>query len=214
MTTRPTSASGPSRSAMLASTSAVQAMIGASRLTAASPVSMPTFSAPKTPHSAKNFSLTSALIGAVYQLRRPAARAAYWAPVATSDLPEPVGVARTTFAPLTNSIRASSWAGYSVVPLDSAHSAKEANSSSGSSPRARSAVRSAGSSSRGGAVSEEDIVGTSLPDASSLPVQVLGSGADGRGRAAAPSNPGDRPRGASAEPSTAGGPVSEPRPET
>ena len=34
-------------------------------LTAASPVSMPTFAAPKTPHSAKNFSLTSALIGAV-----------------------------------------------------------------------------------------------------------------------------------------------------
>ena len=50
---------------MLASTSAVQAMIGASRLTAASPVSMPTLAAPKTPQSAKNFSLTSALIGAV-----------------------------------------------------------------------------------------------------------------------------------------------------
>ncbi len=50
---------------MLASTSAVQAMIGASALTAASPVSMPTFSAPNTPHRAKNFSLTSALIGAV-----------------------------------------------------------------------------------------------------------------------------------------------------
>ena len=65
MTTRSTSASAPSRRATLASTSAVQAMIGASRLTAASPVSMPTFSAPKTPHSAKNFSLTSALIGAV-----------------------------------------------------------------------------------------------------------------------------------------------------
>ena len=65
MTTRPMSASGPSRSAMLARISAVQAMIGASALTAASPVSMPTFSAPNTPHSAKNFSLTSALIGAV-----------------------------------------------------------------------------------------------------------------------------------------------------
>ncbi len=59
------SASAPSRSAMLASTSAVQAMIGASALTAASPVSIPTFSAPNIAHSAKNFSLTNALIGAV-----------------------------------------------------------------------------------------------------------------------------------------------------
>ena len=65
MTTSPTSACRPSRSAMLASTSAVQQMIGASGLTDASPVSMPTSSAPKTSHSAKNFSLTSALIGAV-----------------------------------------------------------------------------------------------------------------------------------------------------
>ena len=50
---------------MLASTSAVQAMIGAAALTVASPVSMPTFAAPKISQSAKNFSLTSALIGAV-----------------------------------------------------------------------------------------------------------------------------------------------------
>ena len=50
---------------MLASTSAVQQMIGASGFTDASPVSMPTSSAPKTSQSAKNFSLTSALIGAV-----------------------------------------------------------------------------------------------------------------------------------------------------
>ncbi len=50
---------------MLASTSAVQQMIGASGLTLASPVSMPTFSAPKVSQSAKNFSDTSALIGAV-----------------------------------------------------------------------------------------------------------------------------------------------------
>jgi hypothetical protein len=34
-------------------------------LTLASPVIMPTFSAPKTSHRAKNFSLTSALMGAV-----------------------------------------------------------------------------------------------------------------------------------------------------
>ena len=40
-------------------------MIGASALTAASPVSIPTLSAPKIWQRAKNFSLTSALIGAV-----------------------------------------------------------------------------------------------------------------------------------------------------
>ena len=50
---------------MFASTSAVQQMIGASELTDASPVSMPTFSAPKIAQRAKNFSETSALIGAV-----------------------------------------------------------------------------------------------------------------------------------------------------
>ncbi len=65
MTTSPTSARLPSRRAMLARTSAVQQMMGASALTEASPVSMPTLSAPNTSHSAKNFSLTSALIGAV-----------------------------------------------------------------------------------------------------------------------------------------------------
>ena len=43
----------------------MQQMIGAFSLTAASPVSMPTLSAPNTSISAKNFSLTSALIGAV-----------------------------------------------------------------------------------------------------------------------------------------------------
>ena len=50
---------------MFASTSAVQQMIGAPLLTAASPVSMPTCSAPKIAHRAKNFSDTSALMGAV-----------------------------------------------------------------------------------------------------------------------------------------------------
>ena len=65
MITTSTSASAPSRRAWLASTSAVQQMIGAVALTLASPVSMPTRSAPNTSHSAKNFSLTSALIGAV-----------------------------------------------------------------------------------------------------------------------------------------------------
>ncbi len=50
---------------MFASTSAVQQMIGASELTDASPVIIPTFSAPKISQRAKNFSETSALIGAV-----------------------------------------------------------------------------------------------------------------------------------------------------
>ena len=71
MTTRPMSASSRSRKAWLASTSAVAQMIGAPGLTAASPVSMPTCSAPKISTSAKNFSLTRALMGAVYQLGRP-----------------------------------------------------------------------------------------------------------------------------------------------
>ncbi len=52
-------------SAMLASTSCVAHTIGAAQLMLASPVSMPTFSGPKTSHSAKNFSFTSALTGAV-----------------------------------------------------------------------------------------------------------------------------------------------------
>ena len=50
---------------MFASTSAVQHTIGASRFTELSPVSIPTLAAPKMSQSAKNFSLTSALIGAV-----------------------------------------------------------------------------------------------------------------------------------------------------
>ena len=50
---------------MLASTSAVQQMIGADGLTLASPVIMPTFLAPNVSIRAKNFSDTSALIGAV-----------------------------------------------------------------------------------------------------------------------------------------------------
>ena len=65
MTTWPTSASRPSRRARLARISAVQQMIGAWPLTVASPVIMPTLSAPKTSMRAKNFSETSALIGAV-----------------------------------------------------------------------------------------------------------------------------------------------------
>ena len=93
-------------------------MIGAPGLTAASPVSMPTFSAPKVAHSAKNFSDTSALIGAVQNAAaalRPARRSS--APVATRLLPEPVGVASTTLLPETSSISASVWAGIEVQAL-------------------------------------------------------------------------------------------------
>ena len=50
---------------MLASTSAVQQMTGADAFTEASPVSIPTLAGPKRSQSAKNFSDTSALIGAV-----------------------------------------------------------------------------------------------------------------------------------------------------
>ena len=50
---------------MFASTSAVQHTTGAPGFTDASPVSIPTLSAPKIAHSEKNFSETSALIGAV-----------------------------------------------------------------------------------------------------------------------------------------------------
>ena len=58
--------SAPSRSAMLASTSAVQQMIGAPALTDASPVSMPTFSAPNDLAQREELLAdTSALIGAV-----------------------------------------------------------------------------------------------------------------------------------------------------
>lgn len=65
MTTVSTSARAPSRRARFARISAVQQMIGASWFTPESPVIMPTFSGPKMSHSAKNFSDTRALIGAV-----------------------------------------------------------------------------------------------------------------------------------------------------
>jgi hypothetical protein len=104
----------------LARISAVQQMIGASGFTEASPVIIPTWSDPKSRHRAKNFSLTSALIGAVYTLRLPAASAAKWAAAATSDLPDPVGVLRMTWLPRTVSKIASSCAGYSSRPSSSA----------------------------------------------------------------------------------------------
>ena len=50
---------------MLASTSEVQQRIFACGLIEASPVSMPTFAAPKSSQRAKNFSEASALIGLV-----------------------------------------------------------------------------------------------------------------------------------------------------
>ncbi len=50
---------------MLARISAVQQMIGAVALTLASPVIIPTSAGPNISHRLKNFSETSALIGAV-----------------------------------------------------------------------------------------------------------------------------------------------------
>src|SRR5918995_560163 len=131
MTTSPTSASSRSRSAWLASTSAVAQMMGAPGFTAASPVSIPTRSAPKISTSAKNFSLTSALIGAVYQLRRPSARAWACAATATRDFPDPVGVASTTWAPPARARTASSCAAYSENPRSPAQSRKTSKAASG-----------------------------------------------------------------------------------
>ena len=65
MATQPMAARRPSRNAWLARISAVQQMIGASALICESPVIMPTFSLPNTLTSSKNFTETSALIGAV-----------------------------------------------------------------------------------------------------------------------------------------------------
>ena len=114
-------------------------MIGASRFTAASPVSMPTFSAPKISTSAKNFSLTSALIGAVYQLGRPWARESAWAATATSDLPEPVGVARRTWAPPASASTASSCEAYRQKPRSPDQSRKTSNAPSA--PAAQAPIR-------------------------------------------------------------------------
>ena len=103
MTALVTFASDPSRSARFARISAVQHTIGASRFTAPSPVIIPTFSAPNTPHSSKNFSETSALIGAVYHARPVSANVLKCSAVATSDLPDPVGASRMTCDPANNS---------------------------------------------------------------------------------------------------------------
>ena len=65
MTTLSTGASAPLRSARFARISCVQQITGALGLTAPSPVTIPTFAAPSSAHSAKNFSDTSALTGAV-----------------------------------------------------------------------------------------------------------------------------------------------------
>ena len=65
MATQPTSVFSPSRNAWLARISAVQQMTGALALMEASPVIMPTLSLPRRSTRLKNFSLTSALMGAV-----------------------------------------------------------------------------------------------------------------------------------------------------
>ena len=65
MMTQSTSMASPSRRDWLARISAVQQMMGAPALMEESPVTMPTLSAPNRRMSSKNFSLTSALRGAV-----------------------------------------------------------------------------------------------------------------------------------------------------
>jgi hypothetical protein len=64
-TASPAGPSAPSRSAWLARISAVQQMMGAPGLMTVSPVTIPTSAEPKISTRAKNFSLTSALMGAV-----------------------------------------------------------------------------------------------------------------------------------------------------
>ena len=65
MATAATSLPAPSRSAWLARISSVQQMTGASVLIWVSPVIMPTLSLPNASTRSKNFSETSALMGAV-----------------------------------------------------------------------------------------------------------------------------------------------------
>jgi len=91
--------------------SVVAQMTGASALRAVSPVSSPTLSGPSWRQRSKNFSVTSALTGAVYQLRPPPVTDRAWAANATRDFPDPVGVARMTFEPESSSRIASSWCG-------------------------------------------------------------------------------------------------------
>src|SRR3546814_7903856 len=74
-------------------------MTGASAFTEESPVRSPTFSGPSCSHRSKNFSDTRAFTGAVYHDRPPPATDLAWAASATSDFPDPVGVARMTFEP-------------------------------------------------------------------------------------------------------------------
>ena len=114
----------------------VQQITGASAFTDESPVSRPTFSGPSCSHRSKNFSDTSAFTGAVYQERPPPATDRAWAASATSDFPDPVGVARMTFDPDSSSRIASSWCGYSSRPRSMAQSVNPSMmaSASGSPP--------------------------------------------------------------------------------
>ena len=83
-------------------------MIGASALNDESPVIIPTCWAPSSAHRSKNFSDTRAFTGAVYQERPPPVTERAWAASATSDFPEPVGVANMTLLPISSSRIASS----------------------------------------------------------------------------------------------------------
>src|SRR5699024_4685640 len=132
---------------MLATISAVAQTMGASALTAASPVSIPTFSGPNTSHRAKNFSLTSALMGAEEQLRTTRARAEKCASIASRDWPEPGGVASMTCLPAATSRTAASCAGYSVRSRAEAQATKASKTASSWRPAGTSS-RSLSSSGR------------------------------------------------------------------
>ena len=73
-------------------------------------------SAPSRSTRSKNFSATSALIGAVHTARRPSLRASSTPATATRLLPDPVGVASTTWSPAASANAASSWCAYSGRP--------------------------------------------------------------------------------------------------
>ena len=93
-------------------------------------MTMPTRSGPSAAVSSKNFSLTSAFVGAVYTALRPCAAMENAPASATSDLPEPVGVASTTLSSASRLSTASSWCGYNSKPEAAVHSRKASSRSS------------------------------------------------------------------------------------
>src|SRR6185295_7498895 len=75
---------------------------------------------------------------------RPSASALKWSAVATSDLPDPVGVLSTTCLSAISSSSASSWAGYSSSPVAATYDTNRDRISSGPVPGGGSSAASAG----------------------------------------------------------------------